>query len=385
MSEEPFQTRREGEEPPRRREYGERRERGSLFWPILLIGIGVIWLLSNIGVLTDLNIGILLRLWPLVLVVIGLDLLFGRRWPALSVLIGLATVVLVIALLLYGPQLGIAADRPATFFGFPIVTGIDESDIRTERFTELLRDAQSAEVVLDLHPGRTTIRSLDDSDALIDAELTYVGEIDFRASGERTKTVRLAQRDAIRFGPLFTDGSRLLWDIGLTPEIPLDLSIDAGSGPTDADLSRLQLQSLDLNGGSGSLDVTLPEGATDYRAYLDGGSGRINLTVPEGAALSDLAIDAGSGALDVAIEAGARLEARIEAGSGRLTVDVPEQTGVRVRVTDGGSGTFRVPSDYRRVEGGDDDTGTWESPNYTSATQRIELQFDLGSGPVQVR
>ena len=269
--------------------------------------------------------------------------------------------------------------------GFPIVTGIDGSDIRSERFTEPLGDAQSAEVTLDLHSGRTTIRSLDDSDALIDAELTYVGEIDFSTGGERIKTVRLAQKDAIRFGPLFSDGSRLLWDIGLTPDIGLDLSIDVGSGPVDADLRRLRLQSLDLDGGSGPLDLTLPEGAADFRAYLDGGSGPISLAVPEGSALSNVTIEAGSGALDVVIEGGAQLQARIGAGSGPITVDVPEQAGVRVRVTDDGSGQLRVPPEYRRLEGGDDDTGLWESPNYTSAAQRIDLQFDLGSGPVQVR
>lgn len=385
MSDEPFDTRHENGE---RRYGGERREHRddrSLFWPIVLIGIGVIWLLSNLGVIGAVNFGILLRLWPLVLIVIGLDLLFGRRWPALSALIGLATVALVVALLLFAPQLGLNASAPATLFGLPIVTGIDESDIRTDRYTEPLADATSAEVMLDLHAGRTTIRSLDDSDALIDAELTHYGEIDFRVSGDRAKTVRLGQRSEIRFGPFTTNGSRLMWDIGLTPEIPLDLSIDVGSGPTDADLSRLRLQSLDIDGGSGPLDLTLPEGATDYRAFLDGGSGPITMLVPEGAVLSDLTIEAGSGPLTIAVEAGARLQSAIDAGSGPLTVDVPGQAGVRVRVTSSGSGSFRVPSEYRRTETGRDDTGTWESPNYQSATQRIDLQFNLGSGRVEVR
>ncbi len=277
MPDQPFETRSREDESRRRYESGERRGDRSLFWPIVLIGIGVIWLLSNIGLIADLSLGILLRLWPLVLIVIGLDLLFGRRWPALSALIGLGTVALVVALLLFAPQLGLDTNEPASLFGLPIVTGIDESNIRTDRFTEPLGDAQSAEVVLDLYPGRTAIHSLADSDALIDAEITHVGEIDFRVSGDRTKTVRLGQGEAIRFGPLIASGSRLVWDIGLTPEIPLDLSIDAGSGPADADLRQLRLQSLDVNGGSGPLEVTLPEGATDYRARLDGGSGPITV------------------------------------------------------------------------------------------------------------
>lgn len=385
MSNEPFEPRPRQDEYHRRDDRAEYRGDRSFLWPIVLIGIGVIWLLSNIGLIADVSWGLLLRLWPLILIVIGLDLLFGRRWPALSALIGLGTIALVVLLLFFAPQLGLDASAPATFFGLPIITDITDADIRTERFTEPLEGAESARIDLDLSMGHTTIHALDDANALIDAELTHIGEIDFRASGNRAKTVRLGQRDAIRFGPLITNASPLTWDIGLTREIPLDLTIDVGSGPADADLRPLRLQSLDLNGGSGPLNLFLPEGATDYRARLDGGSGPITMSVPEGAVLSDLAIEAGSGPLDIAIEAGARLQASLDAGSGPLTVDVPEQAGVRVRVTDDGSGSFRVPSDYRRVERGDGDTGLWESPNYASATQRIELRFDLGSGPVTIR
>lgn len=387
MSDQPFETRPQDDEY-RRREYdGHRdthRDTRSLFWPIVLIGVGIIWLLSNLGLIADFSIGLLLRLWPVILIVIGLDILFGRRWPALSALIGVATVALVVVLLLFAPQLGLRADAPANLFGLPIVTGVDESDIRTDRFTEPLGEAESAEVMLDLFEGRTTIHPLEDSDALIDAELTHIGDIDFRVRGDRVKTVSLSQRATLRFGML-TNGSRLVWDIGLTPDIPLDLSIDVGSGPAEADLSRLRLQSLDVDGGSGPLDMTLPEAATDYRARLDVGSGPVTVNVPEGAVLSDLSIDGGSGPLDLSIEAGARLQASFNGGSGPVTVDVPEQAGVRVRVTEDGSGAFRVPSDYRQIEDGDGDIGLWESPNYASATQRIDLSFDIGSGRVEVR
>jgi hypothetical protein len=46
---------------------------------VILIAVGIIWLLGNLGVLSAANILVLLRLWPLLLIVIGLDLLFGRQ------------------------------------------------------------------------------------------------------------------------------------------------------------------------------------------------------------------------------------------------------------------------------------------------------------------
>ncbi|HHX42681.1 MAG TPA: DUF4097 domain-containing protein [Chloroflexi bacterium] len=397
MSDHPFETGPQNDDSRRdegRREYGEPRrsygeprgkDRGdrSLFWPIVLIGVGVLWLLSNVGLIADLNIGLLLRLWPLILVVIGLDLLFGRRWPALSALIVIGTVALVVLLLLFAPRLGLRADAPASIFGMPIITGADETDLRTERFTEPLGETESAEVTLNLSSIRADIHGLQESEALIDAEITHYGGVAFVVRGDRRKTIRLTQRNQILLGPLTSSDTRLGWDVGLTPAIPLDLAIDVGSGPADADLTSLRLQSLDVDGGSGPFSLALPEGPTDYRARIDVGSGPITVNVPEGAVLSDLAIEGGSGPVDIAIEAGARLQASVNGGSGSVTVDVPEQAGVRV--SDSGSGGFRVPSDYRQVEGRDPDTGVWESPNYASATQRIDLTFDIGSGRVEVR
>ena len=62
----------------------------SLFWPLVLIGVGVIWLLGNLGVISWTNLTVLFRLWPLLLIAIGLDLLIGRQSPAIGALIGFA-------------------------------------------------------------------------------------------------------------------------------------------------------------------------------------------------------------------------------------------------------------------------------------------------------
>ena len=61
----------------------------DLFWPIILIGAGIIFLLSNLGVITGNPWPILWNLWPVLLIVIGLDILFGRR-SMLGGLIGAA-------------------------------------------------------------------------------------------------------------------------------------------------------------------------------------------------------------------------------------------------------------------------------------------------------
>ena len=51
----------------------------SLIGPVILIVLGVVFLLSNLGLLPPLGT-LLVKWWPLILIVVGLARL-ARRWP----------------------------------------------------------------------------------------------------------------------------------------------------------------------------------------------------------------------------------------------------------------------------------------------------------------
>src|SRR5438105_848230 len=88
--------------PPRRRGAG-------VVLPVLLIGLGVIFLLQNLGVLNREAWRSLFQLWPLLLVVIGLDLMLRDHLPAAAraplalVLLGVGAV----AILAFSPRFAI--------------------------------------------------------------------------------------------------------------------------------------------------------------------------------------------------------------------------------------------------------------------------------------
>lgn len=73
------------------------REFPNPFWPILLMGGGVILLLVNLGVLSTNGWSQLWQLWPLLLVAIGVDILFGRK-SVLGALVGVLLALVVLAL-----------------------------------------------------------------------------------------------------------------------------------------------------------------------------------------------------------------------------------------------------------------------------------------------
>lgn len=151
----------------------------SLFWPLILIGIGLVWLLSNIGILQSASIGVLFRLWPLILVIIGLDLLFGRRSPALGTLIGVGGVALIVLLMLVGPSLGWAQG----------------AEVKEASYSESVGDATSATVNLDVSVAETNIKALTDSNALFQADVRYTGDVMYNVSGEAAKNISLRQEN----------------------------------------------------------------------------------------------------------------------------------------------------------------------------------------------
>lgn len=325
----------------------------SIFWPVLLIGFGIIWLMVNLGLLPGWSWGSLWRLWPLFLIAIGLDLLIARRSAIVGALVALATLALVVVLILAGGLLGYSANR---------------AEVITEQFSEPIGQAESAAIVLDLSVGPAMIYALDDADLLLEAEVTHIGEIDFTVTGTREKTIRLDEQnvniDAGWFD--FIDQDQLEWDIGISPLIPLDLEIEGGVGDTELDLTELLLKTVELDVGVGDVVLSLPAADDLYEVRIDGGVGET----------------------EVEIERGANLMLTINGSVGDVTVDVPSNAEVRVDASVG-VGNIRIPSGFERLSGSDDgvvgESGIWETSGYDDADLRITINFDGGVGDFILR
>jgi hypothetical protein len=357
----------------------------SLFWPVVLIALGLLWLLSDLGVITQANLGLLLRLWPLILIVIGLDILFGRSHPAVGGLIALVTVVVIVGVVIFGPALGIVGPAQPTLFGLPVIFGSGTNQaVRTDHYSEPIGPATSAQVNLHLSSGRTQLSALSDSTNLIDADITHVSDIQFTVTGSQRKTVTLGEAPGIHVG-IFGLGQPQPWNIKLTPNIPLDLEVDGGSGSSNLDASALKLTSVQLNTGSGSVDATLPKGQAPYRASIDTGSGHCSIDILAGADV-DLDMNTGSGGINLTFGDGVQARATIDSGSGGINVQVPSGAALRVQVASAGSGGASLPRGLTKVSGAASDReGIWETPGYANAKNQISIVYNGGSGGLRVR
>ena len=345
----------------------------SVFWPILLIGIGTIWLLANLDILPDLSWRFFLRLWPLILVVIGLDIIIGRRTPLIGALFAIGTIAVLILLAILAPSLDLGP----------------EIELKTLSFREPLDNASSARISLDLDRYATTIDSLSDSRSLFIAELDTFTDIRFNSHGAKSKSVSIEPSRSKSFDLNWIDLADYSagWEIFLSPVIPLDLTVDIGSGSALLNLSDLDMTDLDINGGSGSTDLFLPAITSRYYVSIDGGSGSFYIELENRTNIkSDIDIDSGS--FDIVIGSGSDVELRIEGGSGSLDIDIPDDVGVRVVIRERGSGSVSVPIQYDLVDDMDDndrDTGIWETEGFSDASHKVEITFDPGSGSFKIR
>ena len=141
----------------------------SMFWPIILISVGLVWFLGNINVLPNFNPLMLLNLWPLLLIALGLDIIFARKSPIAGLLIGLVTVGAAVAILLAAPSMG--------------MMGLNNGQYITESFTEPLGSATSASVEVHGASQPINVSALNDSTNLFEGTIGHAGKMDFVVSG----------------------------------------------------------------------------------------------------------------------------------------------------------------------------------------------------------
>src|SRR3990170_5629672 len=87
-------------------------ERRSLFFPMLLIGAGVLWLLVNLGYIPSNNLWALAHIWPIFLIGAGLGLILRQYWSEAGIVVSTLIVLGAVLAVVYAPQLG-WTDMPA--------------------------------------------------------------------------------------------------------------------------------------------------------------------------------------------------------------------------------------------------------------------------------
>jgi len=235
-----------------------RREKLAGGLAVLLIGL--MFLLSNSGIM-DLGVwSLALRYWPVLLVLAGLLVLVGLgfRW---------FVVVLLTMMIVLGT------------FGGPWLEYLPDGKLTTEVFTpEETADTLTA-IVADLALDAPRVRVLPPVEGPYSITCSYrnaaAPRFSFAVGDDGRGLLTLEQR-----GSGSAAGFRQLVDLALSAETEVDLRLRVGAMTGDLDLSQYRLRRLSVDGGAIHLQAKLGNTPGAVTVDVDCGAGNFSFAVP---------------------------------------------------------------------------------------------------------
>ena len=317
-------------------------DRRFLNWGIFFIALGAIPLLVQQGIVSHATAGDAWRLWPLVIVGLGVGILLRRTHAAFAGgLVVAATFGLVFGgFLATGPDFGNVAGC-----GNPNAAGATVGSQGSGAF------GGSGTARIQMNCGVLNVTTQAGSDWT------------FQGRDPENGAAALVQGSS-SFDLSAPDGSGAFWDVGGThnrtwnvslptdPQVDLTVGVNAGSGRLD--LSGTHLSRLDAQFNAADVHVDLSNASVaDLRVDVNAGSGGVLL--PASGTTGSISVNAGS-----------------------LDLCAPTSSGMRIHVTGALASTNFGSTGM--IHDGD----TWTSQNFSSASSRVDLQIDANLASVNL-
>jgi hypothetical protein len=207
----------------------------AIFWGVILILAGGLFLLGNLNIL---NVDVGSILWPLVIIVIGIWMLAGF------------------------------------FF---------RRGVATEHANISLEGASQAKLLIRHGAGRLNLSAGAAPGDLLEGDFGGGLKVDSHRSGEKLD-VAISPKD--QWMPPFWGGPgySLDWNLSLAKDLPLYLELETGANEARIDLSELLVTDLRLGSGASSTQITMPANAGSTRAKISTGAASVKVRIPQGVA-----------------------------------------------------------------------------------------------------
>ncbi|HEU5288648.1 MAG TPA: DUF5668 domain-containing protein [Candidatus Limnocylindria bacterium] len=227
----------------------------SIAFPLVLISLGVAFLLVNMGYLARISWAELARLWPVLIILAGVDLLLRPRSFAAAAIAEIAIVVATFAYLFTATTLA-----PASL-----------------AYTVNVPRAAATELSLTVNYGAGTLTLAGGGTDLVAVRSS---EQDVKQTVDQTGSfagVTLSSREDGTFW-----GRDRNWDVRLPSDVQTGMTLNLGAGDFDVDLTNVRTSRATINAGASDLTVTLPKPSGNVPMTISGGASSLTLIVPAG-------------------------------------------------------------------------------------------------------
>jgi len=313
-----------------------RIDRRFLQWGVFFVAFGAVPLAFQQGRLDQAQLDDAARLWPVILIAIGLAVLAGRGpfGTAVRLLPPLAFGLLFGAALAGGiGAIGCAgADQGAA--GLPAASG----SFAGKAVVDLSIDCGTANVTTGAGSGWAFIASGDP------------GRPPRLSSDPGSLSIASGRVDFLDFG-----SARSAWQLALPTDPTLDLSLEMNAGDASLDLAGARLSSVSLTANAGSIRLGLANALESDELDATINAGDVLIGLPSTAMTGSITVNAGH--LGLCLPAGGNLEIQT---SGALSANNFASQGL--------------------VQDGD----TWTTPGPPPSAPRIDLQVTANAGNIEL-
>ncbi len=249
----------------------------QLFWGLFFVTIGVLILLSNIGLLHA-NLHYFWKLWPIILILLGLSY-FTTNSIIKGILASISAIVIAISLFAFFNSI-------FGFFNNDFVFNDDNGSSYTSRFdsshfTESF-DPTITKAELNLQIGAGTFSIQDTTNELFKANSNghkNYYQLKRENSGDKTILNFTMQKRSFTFNGNNDNNV----DIKLNSKPIWDINLSGGAAEILCDLSPYKLNNINIKMGAAKIKVKLGDKIQVTNLNLDAGASSIELLVPTNA------------------------------------------------------------------------------------------------------
>lgn len=296
---------------------------------VLLLAIGVVWILLNYNIISFNYVyktfAAFIKLWPLILIVVGVNIIFKYNFA-----VKLVSWVLYLTILV---SYGVIANPKYDFKLSDVKFDLHLNDIKNEEFTKKREELKEATKTgkLDISLGAAKINIGGTTDYLYDMDIPKgikLKNVDYSNNNSEAK-IKIDKNDGFDFGNRAADvrlNKDVLWDI--------NINNDAFTGKLD--MSELKIKKFDLDIKASSVDM-------NFGSRYD------------------------------------KTKAEIEAKASNINITVPKSSGVRIKIKGKLNNVNMDKSEWNI------NNDTYESANYTNAQSQIDIEMDMDMSNIKVR
>ncbi len=218
--------------------------------------------MTNLGIISWSFFDVMFRLWPVTLIVIGINVIFRDRKSIKYTTWGIFFIIVIV-------------------FGFYQQYRFGNGTlVNTESNLVIENRVETTTGKLDLQLGGGKIRIDSTDDNLINAKIPNVRATkDVKFTNNNTK-VNIDIEQKSNFFQINNRKSHI-YNLSLKDDLLWDIDIDVGAIDGTMDFSNIRLAKLDIDMGASNLDLIFGDKAEHTTVNIDGGVSNLEITVPE--------------------------------------------------------------------------------------------------------